>query len=99
MKSYFVSSDNCPAILEKLLMVNNAKNGMKIIFVIVFKKKAVKCLEGNWVTILAQRLAQRKQDLFYSYETYQKIKLDWLKKPYVHINGSNGFAKCSNGPK
>lgn len=46
--------------------------------------KAVKCLEGNCITILdingimvnlRDQLTQRKQDLFFGYETGKKIKL------------------------
>lgn len=90
IRSYFVSLENCPMILQNLLMLNNTDNDLIEIYfhfcshMLNLFNKAVKCLEGNRITILdvygimdnlKNGLAQRKQDLFFGYETGKKIKL------------------------
>lgn len=90
IRSYFVSLDNCPMVLQSLLMLDNTENDMIVIYfhfcshMLNLFNKAVKCLEGNCITIfdiygimvhLRDGLVQRKQDLFFGYETGKKIKL------------------------
>lgn len=90
IRSYFLSLDNCPMVLQNLLMLNETENDVIEIYLhfcshlLNLFNKAIKCLEGNSITILdiygimdnlRNGLTQRKQDLFFGYETGKKIKL------------------------
>lgn len=89
IRSYFLSLDSCPMILQNLLMLNENENDLIEIYLhfcshlLNVFNKAIKCLEGNCITILdiygimvnlKDGLTQRKQDLYFGYETGKKIK-------------------------
>lgn len=90
IRSYFVNlGENCPMILQNLLMLNTDNDLIDIYLhfcthTLNLFNKTVKCLEGNCITILdvynimnnlKNGLTKRKQDLFFGYETGKKIKL------------------------
>lgn len=90
IRAYFLSLDDCPMVLQNLLMLNETENDMIEIYLnfcshlLNLFNKAVKCLEGNCITVLdiygimvnlRDGLTPRKQDLFFGYETGKKIKL------------------------
>lgn len=96
IKNYFLSlGEQYPMLLQNLLMLNNSHDliekylhfGSHILHVF---NKTVKCLEGNFITILdvynimntlKKELTKRKEDLFFDYETKKKIKEFELSSP------------------
>lgn len=96
IKNYFVSlGEECPMLLQNLLMLNSTHGLIEIYLhfgshILHVFNKTVKCLEGNFITILdvynimntlKKELTQRKEDLFFGYETKKKIKELELSSP------------------
>ncbi|RVE40922.1 hypothetical protein evm_014426 [Chilo suppressalis] len=58
IRSYFLSLDHCPIILQNLLMLNETENDIIEIYLhfcshlLNLFNKSIKCLEGNCITIL-----------------------------------------------
>lgn len=89
IKNYFISLEHCPLLLENLLMLNKQDDLIDIYLhfsshILNLFNKTVKCLEGNSITVLdvfniminlKNGLTQRKQDLFFGYETGKKLKI------------------------
>lgn len=88
IRSYFLSLDHCPMVLQNLLILHEPENNMIEIYlhfcshILNLFNKAIKCLEGNCISILdiygimvslRDGLTQRKQDLFFGYETGKKL--------------------------
>lgn len=98
IKNYFVSlGEECPMLLQNLLMLNSTHDLIEIYLhfgshILHVFNNTVKCLEGNFITILdvynimntlKKELTKRKEDLFFGYETGKKIKELELSSPEI----------------
>lgn len=100
IRNYFVSlGEDCPMIIQNLLLLNTSDNHDLIDVYFNFCShilnvftKTVKFLEGNNITILdvynimhnlRKELMKRKEDLFFGYETGKKVKQIEMSSPEV----------------